>query len=165
MVRHYFKCYQAIINDIRSGCTMPLASMFILFESIVHDPTQNESNHNLLFLDMAAGYFGRLEYESGGSLEGSIFSEFTLLARDFVRKEQNINISVGSDIRVESTNAGPFHNVPVDVNGVSSRVPPSHIISQFLFTAVSGQRNPNWDNLQTNQMSTSPKTDNLVCSF
>jgi hypothetical protein len=136
MVRHHFKCYQAIINDIRSGCTMPLAAMFILFESVVRDPTHNESNHNLLFLDMAAGYFGRLEYESGGSLEGSIFSEFTFLARDFVRKEQNINRSVGSDARVESTNAGPSHNVSVDV---SSRVPPSHIISQFWFTVVPGQ--------------------------
>jgi len=111
---------------------MPLAAMFILFESVVRDPTHNESNHNLLFLDMAAGYFGRLEYESGGSLEGSIFSEFTFLARDFVRKEQKINRSVDSDVRVESTNAGPSHNVPVDINDVSSRVPPSHIISSFI---------------------------------
>jgi hypothetical protein len=131
MVRHHFECYQAIINDIRSGCTMPLAAMFILFESVVRDPTYNESNNNLLFLDMAAGYFGRLEYESGGSLQGSVFSEFTLLARDFVRKEQKINRSVDLDISVESTNARLSHNVPVDINGVSSRVPPPHIISSF----------------------------------
>jgi hypothetical protein len=144
---------------------MPLAAMFILFESVVRDPTHNESNHNLLFLDMAAGYFGRLEYESGGSLEGSIFSEFTFLARDFVRKEQKINRSVDSDARVESTNAGPSHNVPVNVNGVSSRVPPSHIISQFFFTVVSGQINPDWDYLQTKQMSTSSKTDHFIYSF
>jgi hypothetical protein len=136
MVRRHFKCCQARINDIRSGCTMPLAAMFILFESVVRDPTHNESNHNLLFLDMAAGYFGRLEYESGGSVEGSIFSEFTFLARNFVRKEQNVNRLVSSDARVESTNAGPSHSVPVDVNGVSSRVPPSHIISQFFYCGV-----------------------------
>jgi hypothetical protein len=32
-------------------------------------------------------------------------------------------------------------------------------------TVVSGQINPDWDSLQANHMSTSSKTDNLICSF
>jgi len=101
-------------------CTMPLAAMFILFESIVHDPTHQNSKENLLFLDIATGYFGRLEYESGGSIEGSIFSEFTFLARDFVRKEEKNKRSVTSNV----TNAAPSRGVPVDINGVSSQDSP-----------------------------------------
>lgn len=112
---------------------MPLAAMFILFESIVHDPTHSQSKDHLLFLDMAAGYFGRLEYESGGGLQGSIFSEFTLLAREFVRKEQNIDRSVPSDNRVESTHTAPSQSLPLDVNGVSSRLPLSYIFSSLSY--------------------------------
>jgi hypothetical protein len=32
-------------------------------------------------------------------------------------------------------------------------------------TVVSSQINPDWDCVQTNHMSTSSKTDNLICSF
>jgi hypothetical protein len=95
---------------------MPLASMFILFESIVHNPTCSEAKENLLFLDIASGYFGRLEYESGGSLRGSIFSEFTLLAREFLRQEQSTMQLVDSDAVAESTTAAPPHTPSVDVN-------------------------------------------------
>jgi hypothetical protein len=33
------------------------------------------------------------------------------------------------------------------------------------YTVVSGQINPNWGSLQDNHMSTSSKTNNLICSF
>jgi hypothetical protein len=79
---------------------MSLASMFILFESILHDPTNAESKTNMFFLDMAAGFFSRLEYDSGGSLRGSLFSEFTFLAREFLHKEQELNRPASLDMEM-----------------------------------------------------------------
>jgi hypothetical protein len=114
---------------------MPLAAMFILFESIVHNPTQSDSKDNLLFLDIASGYFGRLEYESSGSLQGSIFSEFSLLAREFVRRGQNTKGPASSSAEAESGIAtvshtspngsahGDFHIPPPDTVRISKFIP------------------------------------------
>ncbi|TVY48402.1 putative transcriptional regulatory protein [Lachnellula occidentalis] len=104
---------------------MPLAAMFILFESVVHDdPTSTDTKHNLFFLDMAAGYFSRLDYDSGGSFHGSIFSEFTFFARLFVYKELNIDRSANPDITTGSTNFDPLHTTPLGANDMSSQVSP-----------------------------------------
>ncbi len=102
---------------------MPLAAMFILFESIVHDPIHIESKDNLLFLDTATGYWGRLEYESGGSLQGSILSEFALLARELVHREQKISRSVASGTVEVGTNDIPLQHIHVDANRVSCGAP------------------------------------------
>jgi hypothetical protein len=39
------------------------------------------------------------------------------------------------------------------------------LLGQRQLTVVSGPINPDWDCLQANQMSTSYRTENLVCSF
>lgn len=77
---------------------MPLAAMFVLFESIIYDPVNTEAKNNLFFLDMAAGLFSRLEYDSCGSILGSLFSEFTFLAREFLHSVESESILINGDI-------------------------------------------------------------------
>lgn len=68
---------------------MPLSALFILFDFVVHNPFHPETNTNLALLDVAAGYFSRLEYATGGSLPASLLSDFAHIARQFVRDVQS----------------------------------------------------------------------------
>jgi len=68
---------------------MPLSALFILFDLVIHNPTHPETRNNLAFLDVAAGYFSRLEYATGGSLPSSLLSEFAHIARQYVRDVQS----------------------------------------------------------------------------
>jgi hypothetical protein len=64
---------------------MPLCALFILFDLVVYNPTHAETRNNLALLDMAGGYFSRLEYAAGASLPSSILSEFADIAREYLR--------------------------------------------------------------------------------
>ncbi|KAH8689526.1 fungal-specific transcription factor domain-containing protein [Talaromyces proteolyticus] len=64
---------------------IPLSALFILFDFVVHNPSHPETSTNLALLDVAGGYFSRLEYATGGSLPSSLLSDFAHIARQFVR--------------------------------------------------------------------------------
>ncbi|KAF2267151.1 hypothetical protein CC78DRAFT_434544, partial [Lojkania enalia] len=64
---------------------VPLAAFLVLFDLVIEHPAYAETRTNLALLDVGAGYFSRLEYASGGTLPGSISSEFSHIARDYVR--------------------------------------------------------------------------------
>jgi len=51
----------------------------------VHNPTHPDTKSNLSLLGVAAGYFCRLEYASGGSLPSSLLSDFAYIARQYVQ--------------------------------------------------------------------------------
>nr|XP_036589786.1 uncharacterized protein CTRU02_00540 [Colletotrichum truncatum]KAF6801791.1 hypothetical protein CTRU02_00540 [Colletotrichum truncatum] len=65
---------------------IPLTALFVLFDIVIHDPRQPETGSNLALLDMVAGHFSRIEYASNGTLPGSLISEFTKIARDYVNE-------------------------------------------------------------------------------
>ncbi|CAK7204862.1 hypothetical protein SEUCBS139899_007624 [Sporothrix eucalyptigena] len=77
---------------------VPLMALLVLFDMVVHSPqapssstgtgSGNDTALNLVLLDMGAGYFSRIEYASGGSLPGSLLSEFAHIARDYVNDYQ-----------------------------------------------------------------------------
>ncbi|KIW34901.1 uncharacterized protein PV07_01644 [Cladophialophora immunda] len=67
--------------------TMPLAAMLILFDLVIQDPTGPDAKTNLLFLDMASGYFSRLEHVTEAAMQTSRLSEFTYIAREYHRNE------------------------------------------------------------------------------
>ncbi|OAP56265.1 hypothetical protein AYL99_09444 [Fonsecaea erecta] len=67
--------------------TMPLAAMLILFDLVIQDPTSADAKTNLLFLDMASGYFSRLELVTDAAMQTSRLSEFTYIAREYHTKE------------------------------------------------------------------------------
>lgn len=58
--------------------------MFTLFELVIFNPKHAETRGNLALLDVAGGYFSRLEYASNGSLPSSLVSEFAYIAREYV---------------------------------------------------------------------------------
>jgi hypothetical protein len=64
--------------------SVPLAAMFVLFDFVVHNPHHHETTTNLALLDVAAGYFSRLDYATGSALPSSQLSGFSHLASQFV---------------------------------------------------------------------------------
>ncbi|CEN60961.1 hypothetical protein ASPCAL07632 [Aspergillus calidoustus] len=71
---------------------MPLSSLMILFDLVIHNPSHPETSLNMALLDIASGHFSRIEYSSNGILPGSLISEFAHLARQYI-----------SDIRLNTT--------------------------------------------------------------
>ncbi|PWY86649.1 fungal-specific transcription factor [Aspergillus heteromorphus CBS 117.55] len=63
---------------------LPLSSLMILFDLVVHNPNHPETGLSLALLDIAGGHFSRLEYASKGALPGSLVAEFAHLARNYV---------------------------------------------------------------------------------
>ncbi|PSS23173.1 hypothetical protein M430DRAFT_135842 [Amorphotheca resinae ATCC 22711] len=82
---------------------MPISALFILFELVVHNPNHPETDSNLALLDVASGHFSRLEYESNGSLPGSLIAEFAHLARQHVRDVQEQQRESSTRRRVSTT--------------------------------------------------------------
>jgi hypothetical protein len=66
--------------------TIPCSALFILFDFVVHNPTHPETEINLSLMDVASGYFSRLQYATGDSLPSSMMSGFSHIATEFVRK-------------------------------------------------------------------------------
>jgi hypothetical protein len=56
---------------------------------VIHNPKHPETSSNLVLLDVAGGYFSRIEYASGGSLPGSLIAEFAHIAREHVNSATN----------------------------------------------------------------------------
>jgi hypothetical protein len=67
---------------------IPFSALFILFDFVIHNPSHPETEANLALLDMASGYFGRLQYATGGSFPSFLMSGFSQIATEFVRKMQ-----------------------------------------------------------------------------
>ncbi|GFN20901.1 transcription factor [Aspergillus tubingensis] len=63
---------------------LPLSSLMILFDLVVHNANHPETGLSLALLDIAGGHFSRLEYASNGALPGSLIAEFAHLARQYV---------------------------------------------------------------------------------
>lgn len=71
----------------------PLAALLILFDLIIDNPTHPETAANLALLDVGSGHFSGLEYASQGTLPGSIASEFTQIARAYVREKNGVGVN------------------------------------------------------------------------
>lgn len=67
-------------------CAIPASAMLILFDFVIHNPTHIETDTNLKILDTAAGFFGRIQYATGGSFPSMIMSGFAHIASDYVRR-------------------------------------------------------------------------------
>ena len=90
---------------------VPVIALFTLFELVIFNPKHHETRGNLALLDVAGGYFSRLEYASNGSLPSSLVSEFAYIAREYVNGLQ----------RTETTRAHPSppHHPPPRQNSRS----------------------------------------------
>lgn len=81
---------------------MPMSALFILFDFVMQNPSHEETRDNMALLDVATGYFSHLEYTSKGVLPGSVFSEFSQIAREFCRQAQ-LNSNQHNDDTIETS--------------------------------------------------------------
>lgn len=112
---------------------IPLSALFILFDFVVHNLSHPETSTNLALLDVAGGYFSRLEYATGGSLPSSILSDFAHIARQFVR-DINPDERIPSDIAryTPYLSTKPYEGMSDDSQQPMTYLP-THIVSDILF--------------------------------
>ncbi|KAH7058614.1 fungal-specific transcription factor domain-containing protein [Macrophomina phaseolina] len=88
-------------------CSMPLTALFILFDFTVHKPTHPDTALNLKFLDVAAGYFSRLDLASAGAFPSGIVAEFAQIAHEHVRAVKlRETENQRDDLEIESNRPG-----------------------------------------------------------
>ncbi|KAE8423628.1 hypothetical protein BDV36DRAFT_242963 [Aspergillus pseudocaelatus] len=78
---------------------MPFTALFILFDQIIRDPSQEDTHGNLALLESVTGYFSALEYATSGYLPGSMLMPFASIARQFhstFQASRGDNVSSGS---------------------------------------------------------------------
>lgn len=102
---------------------MPLSALFILFDFVVHNPNHRETRSNLALLDVASGYFSRLEYATEGSLPSSLLSDFAHIARQFVRDVQSKNLTASQGITTQTPQK------PIVTNPMQNTEDPSSFIT------------------------------------
>ena len=78
-----------MLTSYRIVATVPLSALFILFDFVVWNPEHPETKRNLMFLDVASGYFSRLDLAWDGLLSTSVVGEFARLARSYVQEVQS----------------------------------------------------------------------------
>lgn len=69
---------------------MPLTALFVLFDFVIHNPTHNETESGMAYLDRAVGHFLLLDSASNGELPGAIVSGFAEIARRHVAKARGV---------------------------------------------------------------------------
>lgn len=88
-----------------------MASLLVVFDVVISYPKHSDTNTNLALLDVGGGHFSRIEYASAGWLPGSLLTQFSQIAREFVsRGKTNDGSSVPlgrpQTERVTSTSSG-----------------------------------------------------------
>jgi hypothetical protein len=67
----------------------PMVATLVLFDLVVQNSTHAETKRNLVYLDIAAGYFQRLDLAVDGSPVGYLIAEFSTIAKDYVRRQKS----------------------------------------------------------------------------
>lgn len=96
-----------------------MASLMVVFDVVISYPKHPETNTNLALLDVAGGHFSRIEYASAGWLPGSLLTQFSQIAREYVSRGKT---NEGSSVppgkpqteRVVSTSSGRAPQTALD---------------------------------------------------
>ncbi|KAF5603179.1 uncharacterized protein FSUBG_7403 [Fusarium subglutinans] len=94
---------------------IPLCALFLLFDHVISNPKSPDTRSNLALLNIAGGHFSRLEFASGGTLPGSLISEFTYIAREYINQCDNHDSLKGTQNTIPSID----HNPSVDESGTT----------------------------------------------
>jgi hypothetical protein len=108
-------------NRILAG--IPLCALFVLFDQVISNPRSPDTRSNLALLDIAGGHFGRIDFTSGGSLPGSLISEFTYIAREYINQLATYDLLQGpqSSFQLLNQASRPLATEPISVPSVSSQ--------------------------------------------
>lgn len=63
-----------------------MASLLVIFDVVISYPKHPDTNTNLALLDVGGGHFSRIEYASAGWLPGSLLTQFSQIAREYVSR-------------------------------------------------------------------------------
>lgn len=66
-----------------------MIATFILFDFVVNNPNHSETKRNIVYLDIAAGYFQRLDLAVPGSPVGYLIAEFSTIAKEYIKQQKN----------------------------------------------------------------------------
>lgn len=80
--------------------------MFVLFDMVIHKPSHPDTETNLALLDTLAGYFGRFDYATGGSIPCRLFAGFAHIANDFVRDQWQSTTMAAEEPAMQNTAQG-----------------------------------------------------------
>ncbi|KAH7239483.1 hypothetical protein BKA59DRAFT_277275 [Fusarium tricinctum] len=102
---------------------IPLCALFVLFDQVISNPRSPDTRSNLALLDIAGGHFGRIDFTSGGSLPGSLISEFTYIAREYINQLATYDLLQGpqSSFQLLNQASRPLATEPISVSSVSSQ--------------------------------------------
>ncbi|KAF4442059.1 hypothetical protein FACUT_2282 [Fusarium acutatum] len=89
---------------------IPLCALFLLFDHVISNPKSPDTRSNLALLNIAGGHFSRLEFASGGTLPGSLISEFTYIAREYINQCDDQDSLKRAQTMISSVD----HNTSVD---------------------------------------------------
>lgn len=93
--------------------------MFVLFDVVVHNPNHPETDTNLSTLNLATGYFSRVDYATEGLVPVSMLSGFAHIANQFVTElRSRRGVSRTSNSFPETLRSGQADGVSVDVGQV-----------------------------------------------
>lgn len=91
---------------------LPLSSLMILFDLVVHNPEHPETSLSLALLDIAGGHFSRLEFASKGTLPGSVIAQFAHIARQYVSEKRHCQKSKTNELNIGDSRG----EEPVDIS-------------------------------------------------
>lgn len=63
-----------------------MAALLVVFDVVISHPRHPDTNTNLALLDVGGGHFSRIEYASAGWLPGSLLTQFSQIAREYVSR-------------------------------------------------------------------------------
>ncbi|KAH7216959.1 uncharacterized protein BKA55DRAFT_697668 [Fusarium redolens] len=98
---------------------IPLCALFVLFDHVISHPKSPDTRSNLALLNIAGGHFSRIEFASGGTLPGSLISEFTYIAREYINQCDNLESLKGGQSMLHTEN----HDTSLDESCTSGANP------------------------------------------
>ncbi|POS78196.1 hypothetical protein DHEL01_v203412 [Diaporthe helianthi] len=108
---------------------IPVAALLVVFDVVISHPRHPETNTNLALLDVGGGHFSRIEYASSGWLPGSLLTQFSQIAREYVSKGKTNDSGSSSSVP-------PSRPQPEMVTSTSAaKVPQPGLVSELVVTS------------------------------
>jgi hypothetical protein len=128
---------------------IPLSAFLSLFHLVIDNPRHVETRDNLNFLDVAAGYFRRLEYVTKQDFPFSVFPKLASIVQEYVQTLPPIEDTAASLVQARAQNSpspddGPVPEVGLDQHNSSglgfssSTVEPFHEQGDLPMYGLSG---------------------------
>lgn len=95
---------------------IPLSAFLSLFHLVIDNPRHAETRDNLNFLEIAAGYFRRLEYVTRQDFPFSVFPKLASIVQEYVRTLPSIEDTTASLVQTRTqTSTSPDNELVPEV--------------------------------------------------